>query len=170
MPIVKQKTKSLSLYHTWSRKSTQYERVQRDLMICREMNRQTAGSGKQWSLKCTWNNMSELVWFSYKVIKVASALGWGGVVDFFFHAVIRKKTFYSSKIESTELHQKQYLEQGLRLFFGFHNAKHFFHPTKLVWDISPLKIVLYVHLADIWIIHHFLGGQKVLFSFGDRFY
>lgn len=51
----------------------------------------TAEFGKQWSLKCTWRSMSELVWLSYKVIKVAICLHrLGEEIDFFFNAVIRK--------------------------------------------------------------------------------
>lgn len=98
--------------------------------------------------------MSELVWFSYKVIKVAIRLqSLGEEIDFFiFLRSHQKKPFYRSKIESTELHQRQYLERGLRLFFGFHNASHFFHPKKAgpryklksaLSDISP-RFELYI--------------------------
>lgn len=42
----------------------------------------------------------------------------------------QKRTFSSSKVESTELFQREDLEQGLRLFFGFFNTSHFFSPNK----------------------------------------
>lgn len=72
--------------------------------------------------------MSELV--SAKVIKVAMRiLGSGRGIHFFLFTQSSEKVFlfgptfsYSTQLESTERHQKRDLEQGLRLFFTFHNG------------------------------------------------
>ncbi len=73
MPSAKQKQRACAASylklkeHTISKSSLGSDDVYADGLA-------TAGQGEQRSLKCTGSNMSALVWFSHKVIKVASVL------------------------------------------------------------------------------------------------
>lgn len=135
--FVKQNKESL-LYVSWSWTSEQYQCFQWDLM--------TAWLCKQWFLKCTWSNMSAAL-VSYKVIKVAICLQCLGEEIDFFLCSHQKNPFYSSKLESTELHQRQHSERGLRLFFDFSQRLALFPANKAGPRCKSVKDFVVSHLG-----------------------
>ena len=78
---------------------------------------------------------------------MSSVLGGGN--RFFLLCSHQKNPFYSSKPESTELHQRQHSERGLRLFFGFSQRLALFPANKAGPRCKSVKDFVVSHLAAV---------------------
>lgn len=96
MPFVKPNNyPPLYLTGTWRAHNIQ---VSQKIWCCTEKSA-TAGLEGQWSLTCTWSNMSVGVWFSYKVIKVAICL----------HCLGEEKDFFMQSSEKALLFKQSWI-------------------------------------------------------------
>lgn len=156
MPFVK-KNNELLLYLTWSWKPTlSKSSVGSDGVYADEST--AAGLGKQWSLKCTWSNMSELVWFSYEVL--------GGRKSIFF-TQSSEKAFLFKQNWFYRAPSKAVLRARPKAFLRFPQCLALFPPNKAGPRYKSVKDCMVWHLAKGWIIHHISGGWNVPFFLLD---